>query len=154
MFTANATGVRSRRLLITIGPVVIAAGLAGYGLLQHQGPSALVIALWFATLFLAGAGIGLGFPHLTVAALGSTSGEEEGAKAAAAVNTVFIIASAFSAAMAGALVNLAMPDVVDAARLLMLVFAGVTLLGAFVARGASWGIGAATETETYETETP
>lgn len=43
--------------------------------------------------------------------------------------------------MAGVLVNLAMPDVVDAARLLMLVFAGVTVLGAFIARGASWGIG-------------
>lgn len=160
VFTANATGVRSRRLLITIGPVTVAAGLTGYGLLQHEGPSALVIALWFATLFLAGAGIGLGFPHLTVAALGSTPGEEEGAKAAAAVNTVFIIASAFSAAMAGVLVNLAMPDVVDAARLLMLVFAGVTLLGAFVARGASWGIGEdtdvnnRTDTDTNELETP
>jgi MFS family permease len=147
VFTANATGIRSRRVLITLGPVVVAVGLAAYGLLQHEGPSPLVIALWFATLFLAGAGIGLGFPHLTVAALGSTSGEEEGAKAAAAVNTVFIIASAFSSAMAGVLVNLAMPDVVDAARLLMLVFAGVTVLGAFVARGASWGIGLSRDDE-------
>jgi MFS family permease len=156
VFTANATGIRSRRVLITIGPLVIASGLAAYGLLQHEAPSTLVIALWFATLFLAGAGIGLGFPHLTVAALGSTPGEEEGAKAAAAVNTVFIIASAFSSAMAGVLVNLAMPDVVDAARLLMLVFAGVTVLGTFIARGASWGIGRAdadtdphTDTDTH-----
>lgn len=153
VFTANATGIRSRRVLITLGPVVVAAGLAAYGLLQHEGPSTVVIALWFATLFLAGAGIGLGFPHLTVAALGSTSGEEEGAKAAAAVNTVFIIASAFSSAMAGVLVNLAMPDVVDAARLLMLVFAGVTVLGAFVARGASWGIGLSRDDEQPTTPT-
>lgn len=153
VFTANATGIRSRRVLITIGPLVIASGLAAYGLLQHEAPSTLVIALWFATLFLAGAGIGLGFPHLTVAALGSTSGEEEGAKAAAAVNTVFIIASAFSSAMAGVLVNLAMPHVVDAARLLMLVFAGVTVLGAFIARGASWGIGISS-TDEHPTTTP
>lgn len=141
VFSANAMGIRSRRTLITLGPLVVAAGLTAYGLLQHEGPSVLVIALWFIALFLAGAGIGIGFPHLTVAALGSTSGEEEGAKAAAAVNTVFIIASAFSSAMAGVLVNLAMPDVVDAARLLMLAFAAVTALGVFVARGASWGIG-------------
>jgi MFS family permease len=147
IFTANATGIRSRRALITIGPLVVAAGLASFGLLQQQGPSALVITLWFVTLFLAGAGIGLSFPHLTVAALGSTSGEEEGAKAAAAVNTVFIIASAFSAALAGVLVNLAAPDHVASAQLLMFVFAGITALGAFIARGASWGIGLAREDE-------
>ncbi|WP_350350865.1 MFS transporter [Microbacterium sp. A8/3-1] len=147
VFTANASGIRSRRALITLGPLVVALGLAAYGLLQHEGPSVLVIVLWFTTLFIAGAGIGLGFPHLTVAALGSTSGEEEGAKAAAAVNTVFIIASAFSAAMAGVLVNLAMPDIVGSARLLMLVFAGVTVLGVFIARGASWGIGLRSDDE-------
>lgn len=141
VFTANASGIRSRRALIITGPLVVAIGLASYGLLQHEGPSVLVIVLWFLTLFIAGAGIGLGFPHLTVAALGSTAGEEEGAKAAAAVNTVFIIASAFSAAMAGVLVNLAMPDIVGSARLLMFAFAGVTVLGAFIARDASGGIG-------------
>lgn len=141
MFTANATGVRSRRVLITVGPLVVAVGLAAYGLLQQEGPTVPVVALWFVTLFVAGAGIGLGFPHLTVAALGSTTDEEEGAKAAAAVNTVFIIASAFSAALAGVLVNLAAPDHVASARLLMLVFAVISLLGVSVARGASWGIG-------------
>lgn len=152
VFSANATGIRSRRTLITLGPLVVAAGLTAYGLLQHEGPTALVIALWFIALFLAGAGIGIGFPHLTVAALGSTSGEEEGAKAAAAVNTVFIIASAFSSAMAGVLVNLALPDIVDAARLLMLAFAAVTALGVFIARGASWGIGISATDEPPATE--
>ncbi|MCT1478970.1 MFS transporter [Microbacterium sp. p3-SID336] len=147
VFTANATGIPSRRTLIVTGPLVVALGLAAYGLLQHAGPSVLVVVFWFVTLFIAGAGIGLGFPHLTVAALGSTRDEEEGAKAAAAVNTVFIIASAFSAAMAGVLVNLALPDTAGAARLLMLVFAGVTVLGVFVARGASRGIGVRTEDE-------
>lgn len=152
VFTANATGIRSRRVLITSGPLLVGLGLAAYGLLQHDGPTTLVVVLWFVTLFAAGAGIGLGFPHLTVAALGSTSGEEEGAKAAAAVNTVFIIASAFSAAMAGVLVNLALPDIVGAARLLMLAFAAVTILGAFIARGASWGIGVASTDEDEPTE--
>lgn len=141
MFTANATGIRSRRVLITLGPLTVALGLAAYGLLQQAGPSVFVVALWFVTLFVAGAGIGLGFPHLTVAALGSTRDDEEGAKAAAAVNTVFLIASAFSAALAGVLVNLAVPDLVGSARLLMLTFAVVSVLGVMLARGASWGIG-------------
>ena len=57
------------------------------------------------------------------------------------MNTVFIIASAFSAALAGVLVNLAAPDHVSSARLLMLAFAGISVLGVFVARRAGWGIG-------------
>ncbi|MBZ2198631.1 MFS transporter [Occultella gossypii] len=140
MFTANVSGDRARRWLIIAGPVVVGAGLAAYGLLQQDGPSSTVIVLWFITLFAAGAGIGLGFPHLTVAALGSTDGEEEGAKAAAAVNTVFIIANAFSVALAGVLVNLAAPDLVRSAQLLMLVFAGMSVLGASAARRAASGV--------------
>jgi len=141
VFTASASRYTARRGLITAGPLVLGAGLAAFGLLQHEGPSALVMVLWFASLFAAGAGIGLGFPHLTVAAFGSTTGEEEGAKAAAAVNTVFIIASAFSAALAGVLVNMAAPDLVRSAQLLLLVFAGVSALGVFAARGAGRGVG-------------
>jgi hypothetical protein len=141
--TANATGDRSRRGLILAGPLVLGSGLAAYGVLQHSGPSALVVVLWFVALFVAGAGIGLGFPHLTVAALGSAGDGEEGAKAAAGVNTVFLIASAFSAAFAGVLVNLAAPDMVRSAQLLMLVFAGFCLAGVVAARGASRGIGRA-----------
>ncbi|WP_163544595.1 MFS transporter [Occultella kanbiaonis] len=140
MFTANVSGDRARRWLIIAGPVVVGAGLAAYGLLQQDGPSNTVIAAWFITLFAAGAGIGLGFPHLTVAALGSTDGEEEGAKAAAAVNTVFIIANSFSVALAGVLVNLAAPDLVRSAQLLMLVFAGMSVLGVTAARRAASGV--------------
>lgn len=139
--TANATGDAARRRLIVAGPLLLGSGLAGYGLLQHTGPSTLVVALWFVTLFAAGAGIGLGFPHLTVAALGSAGDGEEGAKAAAGVNTVFLIASAFSAALAGVLVNLAAPDLVRSAQLLMLVFAGICVAGVLAARGAGAGIG-------------
>lgn len=138
--TANATGDVARRRLILAAPLLLGGGLAAYGMLQHQGPSTLVIVLWFFTLFAAGAGIGLGFPHLTVAALGSAGGGEEGAKAAAAVNTVFLIASASSAALAGVLVNLAAPDLVRSAQLLMLAFAAVCVAGVLVASRAGAGI--------------
>ncbi|MGH3589024.1 MAG: hypothetical protein ACRDQ0_22170, partial [Pseudonocardia sp.] len=100
-----------------------------------------VIAGWVVALFAAGAGIGLAFPHLTVAALGSTDGgadgEEEGAKASAGINTVFIIANAFSTALAGVLVNLGTPDLVASAHYLMFGFAIVAVVGVLPARIAA-----------------
>ena len=49
-------------------------------------------------------------------------------------------ASAFSAAFAGVLVNITAPDYVGSSRLLLFVFAGITALGVFIARGAARGI--------------
>lgn len=141
VFTANVSGEKARRGLIIAGPLVVGCGLAAYGALQPDSPTTTVIVLWFIALFAAGSGIGLGFPHLTVAALGSTDAVEEGAKAAAAVNTVLLIGSAFSAALAGVLVNLAAPDLVRSAQLLMLAFAAVSVLGVAAARGAASGVG-------------
>lgn len=145
VIAANASRDGARRALIITGPLVVGAGLAAYALLQHEGPSIAVIVLWFVTLFIAGAGIGLGFTHLTVAAFASTAGEEEGAKASAAVNTVFIIANAFSAALAGVLVNLAAPDLVASARLMMFVFAGISVVGVLSAVRAAAGVRAQAE---------
>lgn len=136
MISAGARGHRVR-LLITAGPLLLAAGLLAYGVLQQEHPGLPVIAAWFVALFAAGAGIGLAFPHLTVAALGSTTEEVQGAKAAAAINTVLIIANAFSAALAGVLVNLGAPSVIRSAQLLMIVFAMVIALGAVPARRAA-----------------
>ncbi|GAB3738323.1 MFS transporter [Microlunatus parietis] len=136
MISAGARGGRVR-FLITAGPLLLAAGLLAYGLLQGEQPGLLVIAAWFVTLFAAGAGIGLAFPHLTVAALSSTTEEVQGAKAAAAINTVLIIANAFSAALAGVLVNLGAPSVIRSAQLLMIVFAVIIALGAIPARRAA-----------------
>ncbi|GAB2558957.1 MFS transporter [Leucobacter ruminantium] len=140
VFSANVASAATQRLLIAVGPVVVCLGLAAYGALQHSGPSATVLVLWFVTLFCAGSGIGLAFPHLTVAALGSTRNEEEGAKAAAAINTVLIIAQAFSATLAGMIVNFALPDMVHAARTLMITFAIIAIVGTVFSRRASRGI--------------
>jgi MFS family permease len=137
MFSANATTARSVRTLVIAGPAALAAGLVGYGALQHTMPAGVVVAAWFAVLFVAGSGIGMAFPHLTVAALGATDDEEEGAKAAAGINTVLIIASAFSAAAAGVLVNLGIPNMVTSAQFLMFVFAVVAVLGVFPAAAAT-----------------
>jgi MFS family permease len=136
-WTANATRPATVRALIVAGPLLLAAGLAGYAATQRELPGGWVIAAWVATLFAAGAGIGLAFPHLTVAALGSADGEEEGAKAAAGINTVFIIASAFSAALAGVLVNLGSPSMVTSAHYLLFGFAIVAALGVLPARSVA-----------------
>jgi MFS family permease len=129
MVSASAGSARSVKALMIAGPAALAAGLIGYGALQQTMPAGLVVASWFVVLFVAGSGIGMAFPHLTVAALGATSDEEESAKAAAGINTVLIIASAFSAAAAGVLVNLGVPDLVTSAHYLTFGFAAVAALG-------------------------
>lgn len=134
--TANATRPALVRGLIVGGPLLLAVGLAGYGAAQADRPGGLVLAGWVLALFAAGAGIGAAFPHLTVAALGSADGEE-GAKAAAGINTVFLIASAFSAAAAGVLVNLGAPGLLTSAHYLFFGFAVVAALGVLPARAAA-----------------
>jgi hypothetical protein len=131
--SASATRASAVRRLIVGGPVLLAIGLGSYSALQADGPSAVVVALWFVTLFAAGAGIGVAFPHLAVAAFSSVEDNEEAAKASAGINTVFLMSSAFSAALAGVLVKLGEPSVLSSARLLLSVFAVVALLGAFPA---------------------
>jgi MFS family permease len=137
ILSANATSARAVRALVITGPALLAVGLLGYGALQHTMPAGVVVAAWFVVLFVAGSGIGTAFPHLTVAALGATDDEEEGAKAAAGINTVLIIASAFSAAAAGVLVNLGAPDTVLSANYLMFGFAVAAALGVLPAVAAT-----------------
>ncbi|MBJ8345688.1 MFS transporter [Antrihabitans sp. YC2-6] len=134
--SATATRRQTVRRLTTAGPLVLGVGLALYGGLTVEAPSGWLVLGWFFALFAAGTGIGIAFPHLTVSAFASSSSEEEGAKAASGINTVFIIASAFSAALAGVLVNLG-DSVVDSAHLLLFAFAAVAALGVVPAARAT-----------------
>jgi hypothetical protein len=124
------------------GPAVLAAGLGGYAALQATSPPVPVLALWFVALFVAGAGVGLAFPHLTVAAFGSVDDAEQAAKASAGINTVLLIASAFSAALAGVLVNLGRPALLTSAHYLLISFAVVAAVGLLPARAAGRPVGA------------
>lgn len=139
VFSASVNSPRRQRLLVIAGPVVLAIGLVALALTTMASPPLPVVVAWFALLFIAGAGIGTAFPHLTVAALASADGEE-GSKAAAGVNTVFIIASAFSAALAGILVNLGDSEA-QSMRTLMLVFGAIALIGIPCATRAVRSIG-------------
>jgi hypothetical protein len=134
VFSANATDPRVLRRLRVLGPAILAVGLVVTGLFQWADAGALTVGVWFAGLILAGVGIGIAFPHLLVAAMGSSRDRTEAGKAAAGANTVELIAVAFSSAIGGVLVNLGAPDMAHSARYLLFGFAAIALLGCFTAR--------------------
>src|SRR5699024_4161890 len=119
------------------GPIVLAAGLLGYGALQTDAPSAPVIAGGFLTLTVAGAGIGMAFAHFITAAMASTDDEADAGKASAGVNTVQLISNTFGSALAGLLVAVGGPSLVGSAQLLTLGFAGIAALGVLFAVAAA-----------------
>ncbi|MFI6316462.1 MFS transporter [Nonomuraea sp. NPDC050556] len=128
---SSVTGRRAVRGLRVLGPVLLAAGLAVQGLVMRENP-----LVWVPVLFLAGAGIGLAYPHLSVAAMSSTQDPEEGGRAAAGIATVTSLSIAYGTAVAGALVNLGGASTLDAARNMFFGLAAVCAVGALTsARG-------------------
>ncbi|WP_433269058.1 MFS transporter [Actinosynnema sp. CS-041913] len=137
LLSSSATGARTIRRLCAIGPALLALGFLVQGLLQRESAPILLVLAWLPVLFVAGAGIGLAYPHLSVAAMGSTADPEEGKQAAAAVATVTTLSIAFGTAVAGALVNLGGQSTLDAARYLLFGFAAICALGIATARAAN-----------------
>ncbi len=101
---------------------------------DEAGPAA--VAAWVTGLVVAGAGIGIAWPHLAVGAMNAVADPRESGRASAAINTVQLIANAFGAALAGVLVNAGQPSDVRSARLLLFGFAAVAVLGVLAARRA------------------
>ena len=134
--SASATSPRAVRTIVVGGPALVAFGLAltAMFLTDHAGAGA--IAAWIAGLVIAGAGVGVAWPHLAVGAMNSVAEPGEGAKAAAAINTVQLIANAFGAALAGVLVNLGAPSALRSAQLLLITFAVVACIGVAIAARA------------------
>ena len=79
-------------------------------------------------LLISGAGIGIGWPHLSAWAMSKVDDPAEGPAAAAAINTVQLISAAFGAALAGVVVNLADGGDAAAARWLFISFAVLAAL--------------------------
>lgn len=125
-----------RRMRIA-GPAVLALGLAAVGLFQQEGAGAGLVVVWLAALVVAGAGIGLAFPHVVVAVMGSTPDPVEAGKASAGVNTVELIGLAFGSAVGGLLVNLGAPSMLASARYLLFGLAATALVGVVVAARAA-----------------
>ncbi|WP_176580406.1 MFS transporter [Nocardia jejuensis] len=120
---------RGAHRAIRIAPLLLTGGLVAYALLQSDGAPGPLVIVWALVLFVAGAGIGLAFPHLSVAAMSSTTDPAEGAKAAAALNTTQLISYAVTSAIAGTLIRLGDASLVDSARIMTLGIAVLTALG-------------------------
>ncbi|GAB2485428.1 MFS transporter [Streptosporangium sandarakinum] len=134
--SSSVTGERTVRRLRVFGPILLALGLFVQGLLQRADTPIWLVLVWVPVLFVAGAGIGLAYPHLSVAAMSSTSDPEEGGRAAAAIATVTSLAIAFGTAVAGILVNLAGDSMLDAARYVPFGLAIICAIGALTAHAA------------------
>ncbi|WP_422395680.1 hypothetical protein [Rhodococcus sovatensis] len=98
-----------------------------------------MLAAWIVGLLVAGAGIGIAWPHLAVGAMTAVAEPGEGARASAAINTVQLIANAFGAALAGVLVNIGEPSTLHSAQLLLGTFAALAIVGVAVAARAARG---------------
>ncbi|MEB3981881.1 MFS transporter [Mycobacterium sp. 663a-19] len=137
--SASLENQRTIGRVIAAAPVVVASGLALGAFAQRDNASAGTVALWTLALLVAGIGIGMAWPHLSVRAMDSVTDPAEGGAAAAAINTVQLISAAFGAGLAGVVVN-ATPggDAVEA-RWLFAVFTALTAAGVVAAYGAVRG---------------
>lgn len=133
LFVVSVKSESGRRRAIRLGPLLLTAGLIGYGLLQAEGADMTMVLIWAIVLAVAGVGIGLAWPLLGVAAMSSTTDPAEGGKAAAAITTTQLIAFSITSALAGTLMAAGGESVADAARYVTFGIALLTLLGIFAA---------------------
>lgn len=125
-----------RRLQLA-GPAVLAAAFAVLIPLQVRDASLVLVVAWGVVLLLAGVGIGIAMPHLSVAAMSGVRNPAEADKAGASIATVLTMSTAFGSALAGFLVNIGTPSTLASARHLLLGMAATAALGVLTALPAS-----------------
>ena len=134
--SVNLVGLRSRRVAIAAGPALLAVGLFAAAALFSTDADGWRVLAWAAALFAAGCGIGVAFPHLSVAALRSTDDPAEGAKAAAGVSTTQLIANAVSSAIVGVLVAAGGPGALGSAQAMAVGIGVAAVIGVATAAAA------------------
>lgn len=127
--SASLENPRAISRVIGVAPVVVASGLALGAITQRADASAGSVAAWTLALLVAGIGIGMAWPHLSVRAMDSVDDPAEGVAAAAAINTVQLVSGAFGAGVAGVVVNTTQGGDAAAARWLFAVFTALTAAG-------------------------
>ncbi|GAA2300541.1 MFS transporter [Nonomuraea roseoviolacea subsp. roseoviolacea] len=135
--SSSVSGERRVRRLCVLGPMVLALGLLVQGLLQREDTPIWLVAVWVPVLLVAGSGIGLAYPHLSVAAMSSTREPEEGQRAAAAIAAVTSLSIAFGTAVAGVLLNLGGESILASARYVLFGLPIICAVGALTARAAN-----------------
>ena len=143
--SASLTSPRAIARVIVAAPIVVASGLALGVAARHTESSVGTSALWAVALLVAGTGIGIAWPHLSVRAMASVHDPAEGGAAAAAINTVQLISAAFGAGLAGVVVNSAMGDDMLAARWLFTAFTALSVVGLYCGYQASYSASRRTE---------
>lgn len=131
--SSAARSKRTIRYFLVAGPLLLAGAFATLALLQTSNGSPAMALIWVPLLIVGGTGIGLAMPHLSVAAMDSTQEPLEGQKAGAAIATVLTMSTAFGAAIAGLLVNLGEPSMLNSARSMLLGLSAICALGVFTA---------------------
>ncbi len=137
--SASLSNGRLISIVVAAAPLIMAVGLALGAITQVDAAPAGLVLLWVLALMVTGTGIGAAWPHLSAWAMQCVDGENEGAAAAAAINTVQLISGAFGAGLAGVVVNGAEGGAVIAARWLFAVFAALGVGGAVASYRASRG---------------
>ena len=137
--SASLENPRAIGRVIAAAPVVVASGLALGAFTQRDNASAGIVALWTLALLVAGIGIGMAWPHLSVRAMDSVNDPAEGGAAAAAINTVQLISAAFGAGLAGVVVNTTRGGDMMEARWLYAVFTALSAVGVAASYGATRG---------------
>lgn len=137
MFSSGATRPAAVRRLRVAGPAVLALGLAVTGVFQREDAGAWLVVVWLIGLVVAGAGIGLAFPHVVVAVMGSSPDPAEASRASAGVNTVELIGLSIGSAVGGLLLNLGAPSMLASARYLLFGLAATAAVGVLVALRAT-----------------
>lgn len=137
IISASLENPRTIGRVIAAAPMVVASGLALGAVARHTDASVWTARLWAVALLVAGIGIGMAWPHLSVRAMASVSDPAEGGAAAAAINTVQLISAAFGAGLAGVVVNTTKGGDVMAARWLFIIFTGLSAAGLAVSYSAT-----------------
>jgi len=127
--SASASRLATIRRIIVAAPVVVGAGLLLAAVTVRAAPDGWLLAVWVLAFLVIGCGTGIAWPHLSAEAMSSVSDPLEGQKAAAAINTVQLVANAFGAALTGLAVNLGEPDTGRGAHYLFGSFALLGMLG-------------------------
>lgn len=97
---------KKARMVITVGPFVMLAGLIGLAFLLPGARGNVGIVLISICLLLVGFGVGMGWPHLLTNVL-TVVAEDERDLASASITTIQLLATAIGAAVAGMVANLA-----------------------------------------------
>jgi MFS family permease len=133
VLSASLSSTRVIRRVVVASPLVLAVGLIVAAATQVENAPMGIVVTWSLALTVTGLGLGGAWPHLSAWAMRCVDDVQEGAAAAAAINTVELVSGAFGAGLAGVVVNSAPGGIVVAARALFAVFTAVGLIAALTA---------------------